>query len=119
MDSGNLKEILTVSALNDRIKALLEEGFALVWVEGEVSNLRRPASGHRGVPADPQRGPASDPARHDIARAALVLPNRTVFSSYVRRGEAPPCAGRTSTSPTAFRGPWHARQRRQRRYHAH
>lgn len=46
MDCGNLKEILTVSALNDRIKTLLEEGFALVWVEGEVSNLRRPASGH-------------------------------------------------------------------------
>ena len=46
MERGNLKEILTVSALNDRIKALLEEGFALVWVEGEVSNLRRPASGH-------------------------------------------------------------------------
>jgi exodeoxyribonuclease VII large subunit len=46
MDSVNLKEILTVSALNDRIKTLLEEGFALVWVEGEVSNLRRPASGH-------------------------------------------------------------------------
>ena len=45
MDSGNLKEILTVSALNDRIKAILE-GFAVVWVEGEVSNLRRPASGH-------------------------------------------------------------------------
>ena len=46
MDRGNLKEILSVSALNERIKALLEEGFALVWVEGEVSNLRRPASGH-------------------------------------------------------------------------
>ncbi|MCX5837117.1 MAG: exodeoxyribonuclease VII large subunit [Deltaproteobacteria bacterium] len=46
MERGNLKEILTVSALNDRIKAILEEGFALVWVEGEVSNLRRPASGH-------------------------------------------------------------------------
>lgn len=45
MDSGNLKEILTVSALNDRIKAIVE-GLAVVWVEGEVSNLRRPASGH-------------------------------------------------------------------------
>jgi len=33
MESGNLKEILTVSALNDRIKATLE-GFAVVWVEG-------------------------------------------------------------------------------------
>ncbi len=46
MERGNLKEILTVSALNDRIKGMLEEGFDLVWVEGEVSNLRRPASGH-------------------------------------------------------------------------
>ncbi|MHB8907989.1 MAG: exodeoxyribonuclease VII large subunit [Syntrophales bacterium] len=41
-----MRDILSVSALNDRIKALLEEGFALVWVEGEVSNLHRPASGH-------------------------------------------------------------------------
>jgi exodeoxyribonuclease VII large subunit len=46
MDRGNSREILSVSALNDRIKALLEEGFASLWVEGEVSNLRRPASGH-------------------------------------------------------------------------
>lgn len=44
MDRGN--KILSVSALSDRIKTLLEEGFAIVWVEGEVSNLRRPASGH-------------------------------------------------------------------------
>jgi exodeoxyribonuclease VII large subunit len=46
MERGNSREILSVSALNDRIKGLLEEEFALVWVEGEVSNLRRPASGH-------------------------------------------------------------------------
>jgi exodeoxyribonuclease VII large subunit len=46
MERGNLREILSVSALNGRIKALLEEEFAFVWVEGEVSNLRRPASGH-------------------------------------------------------------------------
>ncbi len=41
-----MKEILTVSQLNDTIKDLLEEVFGLVWVEGEVSNLRRPQSGH-------------------------------------------------------------------------
>jgi len=41
-----MRDILTVSKLNERIKSLLEEGFAVVWVEGEVSNLRRPASGH-------------------------------------------------------------------------
>jgi exodeoxyribonuclease VII large subunit len=46
MERGSMREILSVSALNERIKALLEEGFPLLWVEGEVSNLHRPASGH-------------------------------------------------------------------------
>ncbi|MBE3115778.1 exodeoxyribonuclease VII large subunit, partial [Candidatus Bathyarchaeota archaeon] len=41
-----MKEILTVSQLNDNIKFLLEETFGFVWVEGEVGNLRRPQSGH-------------------------------------------------------------------------
>lgn len=41
-----MKEILTVSQLNDNIKLLLEETFDSLWVEGEVSNLRRPHSGH-------------------------------------------------------------------------
>ncbi|MBN1471717.1 MAG: exodeoxyribonuclease VII large subunit [Syntrophaceae bacterium] len=41
-----MKEIVTVSQLNDNIKFLLEETFDLLWVEGEISNLRRPQSGH-------------------------------------------------------------------------
>ncbi len=41
-----MKDILTVSQLNDNIKAFLEETFGSLWVEGEVSNLRRPQSGH-------------------------------------------------------------------------
>lgn len=41
-----MKDILTVSQLNEDIKAFLEEAFGTIWVEGEVSNLRRPASGH-------------------------------------------------------------------------
>ena len=41
-----MKEILTVSQLNDNIKTLLEEAFGQLYVEGEVSNLRRPQSGH-------------------------------------------------------------------------
>jgi len=41
-----MKEILTVSQLNENIKCVLEETFGFVWVEGEVSNLHRPQSGH-------------------------------------------------------------------------
>jgi exodeoxyribonuclease VII large subunit len=41
-----MEEILTVSQLNNNIKFLLEESFDFVLVEGEVSNLRRPQSGH-------------------------------------------------------------------------
>ncbi len=39
--------ILTVSDLTQRIKGLLEESFDLVWVVGEIANLRIPASGHQ------------------------------------------------------------------------
>jgi exodeoxyribonuclease VII large subunit len=38
--------ILTVSGLNSQIKALLENKFPFVWVKGEISNFRVPASGH-------------------------------------------------------------------------
>ncbi|TVQ74315.1 MAG: exodeoxyribonuclease VII large subunit [Chromatiaceae bacterium] len=38
--------ILTVSDLNEAVRNELEGGFPLVWVEGELSNLARPASGH-------------------------------------------------------------------------
>ncbi|MGD0278814.1 MAG: exodeoxyribonuclease VII large subunit [Smithella sp.] len=41
-----MNEILTVSQLNNNIKFLLEESFDFVLVEGEISNLRRPQSGH-------------------------------------------------------------------------
>ena len=37
---------ITVSQLNRRAKTLLEQGFGRLWVEGEISNLSRPASGH-------------------------------------------------------------------------
>jgi len=41
-----MQEIWTVSDLNHHIKGLLEESLDQFHVEGEVSNLRRPASGH-------------------------------------------------------------------------
>jgi exodeoxyribonuclease VII large subunit len=46
---GNLmpdREIFTVSRLNREARSLLERGFGSLWLEGEVSNLSRPASGH-------------------------------------------------------------------------
>lgn len=38
--------ILTVSELTQEIKDILEDRFPDVWVEGEISNLRIPPSGH-------------------------------------------------------------------------
>ncbi|MBS1269190.1 MAG: Exodeoxyribonuclease 7 large subunit [Gammaproteobacteria bacterium] len=40
------RRVLSVSSLNRRIKDLLESGYPQVWVEGEISNLSRPGSGH-------------------------------------------------------------------------
>jgi len=39
-------KIYTVSALTEEIKDLLEGTFDFIWVEGEISNFRVPASGH-------------------------------------------------------------------------
>jgi exodeoxyribonuclease VII large subunit len=38
--------VLGVSALTKKIRTLLEDGVGEVWVEGEISNLRRQSSGH-------------------------------------------------------------------------
>ncbi|MEK6748303.1 MAG: exodeoxyribonuclease VII large subunit [Pseudomonadota bacterium] len=38
--------ILRVSELNREVRVLLERGFPLVWIQGEISNFTRPASGH-------------------------------------------------------------------------
>jgi exodeoxyribonuclease VII large subunit len=41
-----LRRIFTISELTLLIRNQLEQGFSGIWVEGEVSNLRAPASGH-------------------------------------------------------------------------
>jgi len=43
---SNLPSVLSVAQLTRRITALLEEGIGTVWVEGEISNLRKQSSGH-------------------------------------------------------------------------
>ena len=40
------REIFTISQLNAQARMLLERGLGSVWLEGEISNLARPASGH-------------------------------------------------------------------------
>ena len=40
------QKIFTVSELNAKIKFMLEDRFPFVWIVGEISNFRRPASGH-------------------------------------------------------------------------
>src|ERR1043166_3628658 len=40
------RDVYTVSRLTREAKALLEGSFPLLWIEGEISNLSRPASGH-------------------------------------------------------------------------
>ncbi|WP_457676496.1 exodeoxyribonuclease VII large subunit [Thiolapillus sp.] len=40
------RDIWSVSRLNGEIRAVLEGSFPLLWVEGEISNLATPRSGH-------------------------------------------------------------------------
>ena len=40
------QDAIGVSELNRALKRIIEDGFPAVWVRGEVSNLRKQASGH-------------------------------------------------------------------------
>lgn len=40
------RNVLTVSLLNEQVRDLLENSFPNLWVEGEISNLAQPSSGH-------------------------------------------------------------------------
>ena len=40
------RRVLTISQLNAEVRLLLERGLPMVWVEGELSNLSQPSSGH-------------------------------------------------------------------------
>ncbi len=44
-DNKEIK-IISVTELNKLAKSLLENGIPRLWIEGEISNLARPASGH-------------------------------------------------------------------------
>ncbi|HEX5049001.1 MAG TPA: exodeoxyribonuclease VII large subunit [Gammaproteobacteria bacterium] len=40
------RRVLSVSGLNREARQIIEESLGTVWVEGEISNLSRPSSGH-------------------------------------------------------------------------
>jgi exodeoxyribonuclease VII large subunit len=40
------KQIYSISKLTEKIKLLLEQNFSMIWISGEISNLRIPSSGH-------------------------------------------------------------------------
>src|SRR5262245_29494468 len=63
------RAVFTVSELTFAIKGELEERFPAIWVEGEISNLRAPSSGH-----------AYFTLKDDLAQLRCVL-----FRSRVRR----------------------------------
>ncbi len=44
--STTAPKVYTISQLNKEVRSLLEGNFPLVWVEGEISNLVQPGSGH-------------------------------------------------------------------------
>ena len=40
------RDVFSVSRLNREVRDILEGSFPLIWIEGELSNVARPASGH-------------------------------------------------------------------------
>jgi len=44
--SESKKRIYTVSRLNQEVQSALESGFGMLWLQGELSNFSKPASGH-------------------------------------------------------------------------
>ena len=45
-NTAGAREVYSVTRLNQTARGLLERGFGAIWLEGELSNFSRPASGH-------------------------------------------------------------------------
>ncbi|MDI9569578.1 MAG: exodeoxyribonuclease VII large subunit [Pseudomonadota bacterium] len=88
-----MREIWTVSELNEQIKALLESSFEFLWVEGEVSNLRRPASGHSYFTLKDQRSQIRAVLFRTATKPSFSLEDgmqvacRARLTAYAPRGE--------------------------------
>ena len=81
------RNILTPSELNREARLHLEAGFGRVWVEGEVSNLARPASGHRYFSLKDERAQL---------RCALFRGNARTLAVPLENGQQVQALGRLS-----------------------
>ncbi len=79
--------VYTVSRLNQEARDLLEDVFPLLWVQGEVSNLSRPGSGHLYFSL-------KDPGAQ--IRCALFLNRAVLFRDRLRNGQQLLVRGRVS-----------------------
>lgn len=79
--------VLSVSQLNAEVNQLLMQGFPAIWVEGEISNLSRPSSGHLYfVLKDSQAQLRSALFRHKALGLGLKLDNGSKVLAYGRIG---------------------------------
>jgi exodeoxyribonuclease VII large subunit len=87
-------QVYTVGELTRDIKTVLEEGWSQVWVEGEVSNLARPSSGHLYLTLKDEEAPLRAVVYRGIAlrmkfdlHDGLHVIARGRLSVYTPRGE--------------------------------
>lgn len=79
--------VLSVSQLNAEVNQLLMQGFPAIWVEGEISNLSRPSSGHLYfVLKDSQAQLRAALFRHKALGLGLKLDNGSKVLAYGRIG---------------------------------
>ncbi|MBI5522670.1 MAG: exodeoxyribonuclease VII large subunit [Desulfarculus sp.] len=84
------RQVLSVSELVGQLKKLAEERFDFVWVEGEVTGLRRPGSGHVYFALkDPEAQLRAVLFRHQAALMRFALED----------GQRVLCQGRLSVYP--------------------
>ncbi|PKM22760.1 MAG: exodeoxyribonuclease VII large subunit [Gammaproteobacteria bacterium HGW-Gammaproteobacteria-14] len=87
------RRIWTVSRLNLEAQGLLEGGFPLIWIEAELSNLSRPASGHLYFSLKDERAQVSGAMFRNRAQLLRFAPRnglqvlvRARVTLYVPRG---------------------------------
>ena len=86
-DSEEARHVYSVSQLSSDIRLILEDNFTPVWVEGEISTLRTPASGHSYFTLKDDRSQLK----------AVIFRRQRVASQYqLQEGDRVLCNGRIS-----------------------